>query len=110
MSLLEIQLPPERDRDNRKLHELLEAVRQVERLGALRALAIHTLAFLGAILWIGVAFPGHLPETLGRSAVALFAAVALATVVLVIRERYWHHVQERYIDGRDVRVVDDRER
>ena len=106
MSVVEIRRSPERDPDGRKLRSLLEAIARVDRLGAFRSFGVHILAVLGVVLWIGVAFPGDLPDGIRRYAILGFAALAFATLIAVGLEWRWQRIQRRCMKENDVRVLD----
>lgn len=106
MSVLEIRTEPRTDPDGRRMRELLQAIAEVERYAALHALTIHALAGIGVLLWVGVAFPALLPDTLRRYALAGFAVVGGVTAAVLILERRWLRVQRRCMRENDVRVLD----
>jgi hypothetical protein len=107
MTLVELKPDRRRDPHGRGLGELLAAIEEVERFAALRSLAFHTLAVIGVVLWIGVGFPGHLPERLRQLALAAFAAAAIAAVTALVMETRWHRIQRRRMAEQDAKVLDD---
>jgi len=107
VSVLEIRTAPKTDPDGRRMRELLEAIAQVERYAVLHALTVHALAAIGAVLWLGVAFPSILPDGVRRFTLACFAAIGAVTVAVLVLERRWQNVQRRRMSENDVRVLDD---
>jgi hypothetical protein len=96
-----------RDPDGKHLRELLQAIVEVDRYGALRSLAFHALAVLGVILWVANVFPADLPDRVRRIALALFAAIAVGGVVAWVLEARWQRIQRRCMSKNDVQSLDD---
>jgi uncharacterized membrane protein len=107
MTLLEIKADRRRDPDGRQMRELLAAIANVERFGALRSVAFHGLAVIGVALWLAVAFPVVVPEQIRHFAVAGFVAVAAGAVAALVLELRWQKVQKRCMGANDVKVLDD---
>jgi membrane protein implicated in regulation of membrane protease activity len=107
VSVLEIRRSRENDPDGNQMRKLLHAIAQVDRFAALHALAVHALAGIGIVLWIGVAFPVVMPDGLRRYALAAFAAIAVAAAAVIVLERRWQRVQRRCMRENDVRVLGD---
>jgi hypothetical protein len=104
--VLEIRAEPKTDPDGRRLRDLLEAIGQVERYAVLHTLTVHALAAIGVVLWVGVAFPAVLPDSLRCYALAGFAAVAAGTIAVLVLERRWQREQRRRMRENDVRELD----
>jgi hypothetical protein len=96
MNVVEIRLG-EGAAAERQFRGLLDAVYRAERLAAIRSLAVHGLAVLGAFLWIGLNFPAALPDTLLRVADGLFALGAGLAILATVREHHWQTLQRRAI-------------
>jgi hypothetical protein len=96
MNVVEIRLGEGAAAD-RQFKGLVDAVYRAERLAAIRSFAVHTLAVLGAFLWVGLNFPGTLPGTLLRVADGLFALGAALAILVAVREHHWQTFQRRAI-------------
>jgi hypothetical protein len=106
VSLVEIRPDRLKDPDGRHMRELLEAISWVERFAALRSLAVHALAIIGALLWIAVALPGRISDHVVHITLAGFAVVAAGALTALAFEAHWHKAQKRCLERSHAKVVD----
>src|SRR5262249_3233928 len=105
MTVVEIRTSSERDPDGAHFRALLRAIDQVNRLGAIRSVAVHALAGLGVVLWASMVFSG-VPELVRNLAILTFSGTALWTLVTLALESHWQRIQRKCMKETDARVLD----
>jgi membrane protein implicated in regulation of membrane protease activity len=81
----------------------LEAHAVYERMAAAKKFALHLLAVVGVIVWLGAEWPQMLPPRVLDSALAVWAALLFFCVLGTVEEWLWHRKVSRYIDEQQQR-------
>ena len=92
---MHISIDRERDPDRSKLRVLLETHEAYERMSAARSLAVHLLAVVGVMVWLGASWPMLLPGQGKAFVLALWGALLCVGILAGMKEWIWYRRLER---------------
>ena|SRR5689334_980321 len=87
------------------LRNLLEAHVVRERMAAAKTNALHLMAALSALVWLGAKWPGLLPTRVLDAALAVWAAFFFVALVAALEEWLWYKKAEQYHQQQALRPV-----
>lgn len=96
--MLHFTLDPDRPPDGAALRRLLEAHVVYERVASAKRVALHLLAIVSVVVWLGAMWPSLLPARILDPALAIWAALLLIAVLAAIEEHLWDRRVARYRD------------
>ena len=96
--MLHFTLDPERQPDSATLRRLLEAHVVYERMASAKRVALHLLAIVSVVVWLGAMWPSLLPAKILDPALVIWAALLLIAVLAAVEERLWDRKVARYRD------------
>ncbi|MGE0820916.1 MAG: hypothetical protein AB7G75_05580 [Candidatus Binatia bacterium] len=95
--MVEITLDRDRDPDDSKLRDLLEAHYTYERISAARSFSVHLLVVVSVLVWLDAAWPSLLPMGMRVFALGLWGMFFCLALWMSIEEWFWRRRQTRYL-------------
>jgi hypothetical protein len=96
--MLQFTLDPEHQPDSATLRRLLEAHVVYERMASAKRVALHLLAIVSVVVWLGAMWPSLLPAKILDPALVIWAALLLIAVLAAVEERLWDRKVARFRD------------
>ena len=88
--MLQFTIDPNAQPGSGAVRNILEAQVVRERMASAKEVALHLMAALSVLIWLGAKWPGLLPTRLLDAALAVWAAFLFFSVLAALEEWLWY--------------------